>query len=196
MRYLHKYSQDEIDFRLDNYFKFFVVRNPFDRLLSSYRDKFRGEPLNFSPMFSGVIEEHFGNNTKRDSSGRQLIDVEQFLELVAEEPRRFTDSHWSEYIGRCNPCSIRYDHVVYLETLEHDIDVVFDHMIGLDGTRPVIPRRNSKNAAPDKDKHNDVLRTIDPEIVRGLHKRYDRDFELFGYTWNNSAGTGCVKGVC
>ena len=39
---LQTFSNEEIDRRLKTYFKFLVVRHPFERLLSAYRDEFEG----------------------------------------------------------------------------------------------------------------------------------------------------------
>lgn len=41
-RNLSSVSKEERDFMLDNYHKMIIVRNPFERLLSAYRNKLEG----------------------------------------------------------------------------------------------------------------------------------------------------------
>ena len=194
---LASYSQAEINYRLDNYFKFLVVRHPFDRLMSTFHEKFDGNPLNYATFYSDVVEEHFGDYMARDSRDRILVNVSQFLELVATEPIRFYDRHWKSYHRYCHPCSIQYDHVVYLETLEDDIGTVMDHFKNLIGTKSVLSYHNMKRNASDRlEEVYRVFSDLRPEIMARLMYIYEPDFDVFGYTWNQTTGAGCQQCVC
>ena len=194
---LNTYSNAEIEYRLKHYFKFAVVRHPFDRLMSAYHQKFSGNPLNFAPQFTSVIHEHFGMITANDTEGRILLNANQFLELVATEPKRFRDRHWKNYMSFCHPCLIQYDHVVYMETMDDDIGIVLDHLAYPNGTIPVLPHRNENRDANARiEEVYDVYTGQKPEIIKGLLAIYGRDIDVFGYTWNHTTGAGCEKCVC
>jgi hypothetical protein len=195
---LNKYSKEEIDFRLKSYFKFMVVRHPFDRLISAFNNKLRGHPINYGPHFHIVIREHFGKITERDSTGKILINVNQFLHLVAKEPDRFKNIHWQDSMSYCHPCLIRYDHVIYMETLERDAGRVLDHLPFPNGTRPVLSHLNQGvfRTSNRSDEVYNVFKGLDPHVLRRLLDMYALDFNVFGYTWNSSTRAKCSKCVC
>ena len=200
IKQLSDYSHKDIQMRMQTYFKFLVVRHPFDRLFSAYNQKFAGQEKSnksLSPKYDQLIQEHFGYISNRDSKGRAVLSLAQFLELVLTEPERFKDIHWQTYESKCHPCQIDYNHVVYMETMTDDLDPVLDHLTKPDGPRLQLMDRNvmrSNNAkvADLQDKFKD----IDPDIMRGLLQRYGFDMEIFGYTWDSVSGAGCTKCDC
>ena len=207
VKYLHSigikqllnYSDEDIAKRVQNYFKFMVVRHPFDRLVSAYKQKFGGlaSSHNFSPFYAEVIKNHFGHIEKVDEKGRALISWNQFLELVATEPNDFYNIHWTTYEHLCNPCLMKYNHVVYMETKEDDIDPVLDHLKDPGRPRPTLPGRNIvRNSTDSMAGLLDNFRNIDTDILQRLLEIYANDFELFGYTWDSESGAGCTQCWC
>ena len=194
LKQLSLYSSREITTRLHNYFSFMVVRHPFDRLVSAYQQKFGGlkQSHNFSPRYKQVIKNHFGHIQKVDSRGNVLLSWPQFLELVVTEPKRFYDHHWATYEHLCNPCAANYSHVVYMETMADDLDLVLDHLTGPNRSKPMLEGRNViRNTTNNMSHLYDKFADIDPDIIQGLLHMYDHDLELFGYTWN-ATGAGCI----
>ena len=192
LRKLAEFSPQEIEYRLRNYLKFIVVRHPFDRLLSTYNEKFGLVKVNYAPSYMNLITKHFGSDFGKDSRGRPLISFEQFLELVATERNRFANVHWKNYFDYCHPCSITYDHVIRFETLHEDADVILDRLTISGGERPRLPQQNVKrNTTRPFLEIDEVFSHLDPDIVHGLMEIYGRDFEIFGYTWNQNV-SGCT----
>ena len=189
----------EIKYKLKSYFKFMVSRHPFDRLVSAYNQKFhRDNEVNFGVLYAELIDDHFhGNELELNANGAALITFEQFLHLVIEEPKRFNNPHWRNYMWYCQPCSIPYDHVIYMETMAADIGIVLDHFTEADGSKPRMPLFNVKRGHKDKLREtNEMFMLVSKRITDKLLERYQRDFDVFGYTWNNISGAGCVKCVC
>ena len=207
VKYLHsigikqllKYSEKDISKRLQNYFKFMVVRHPFDRLVSAYKQKFGGlaSSHNFATFYTKVIKNHFGHIEKVDKKGRTLISWNQFLELVATETKKFYNIHWATYEHLCNPCLMKYNHVVYMETIDDDIDPVLDHLKNPDRPRPTLPGRNVvRNSTDNMARLLKKFRNINPDILQRLLEIYANDFKLFGYTWDSESGAGCTQCRC
>ena len=190
-------SKDEMEYRLKNYFKFMVVRHPFDRLLSAYLDKFSAANKIYAKQYAKVLHSKFGGQLEIDSKGIAFPTFEQFLYLVLTEPVTFRNHHWLNYNDYCHPCFIQYDYVVYMETFEDDIDIILGHFDS-DGSRFELPvngyvRRARKDRLQET---SAFFKKIDRRIIDKLLSVYRQDFQVFGYTWNYSTGAGCVKGVC
>ena len=205
LKQLSQYSQEDISERLESYFKFMVVRHPFDRLVSTYQQKFGGFKSqnlgntyqNFASHHKDVIHDHFGNISHVDSNGQKLLSWPQFLELVVSEPKRFSDNHWANYENLCDPCKVNYSHVVYMETMEDDLDIVLDQLTDANGHRPALPTRNTiRNTTDNTDTLSQYFKNIDPDILNRLFKIYGRDLEMFGYTWNSDSGGTYPKNRC
>ncbi|KAK2150281.1 hypothetical protein LSH36_414g03008 [Paralvinella palmiformis] len=195
--YLNTLSPDGIRQRLEGYFKFLVVRHPFDRLISAYADKMANPERNMMNVsrIRRRAEARFRNRMRRDSNGQPLLSLSQFLELVGSD-RKFLDKHWMSYMLLCQPCRVRYDHVIRLETLGNDIGPILDRLnyATVDAeSKNRIPRENSARMTDNKlDEVFHRLGKINPDIVKNLLNVYRYDLDTFGYTWNSSSGAGYV----
>ena len=190
-------SEDKTEYRLKNYFKFMVVRHPFDRLLSAYLEKFNLSSGGLTKKYEKVMHKHFGSEMKIGPKGA-IPTLEQFLYLVVTEPVAFHNGHWGNYNTLCHPCVIPYDHVVYMETFQDDVGIILDHFVYSNGSRPALPvnfhlRRAHTDRLQDTSAY---FKKIDMKIIDKLLFIYRQDFKIFGYTWDYNTGAGCVKGVC
>ena len=196
---MRTYSEKEIKCKLKNYFKFMVSRHPFDRLVSAYNHWFHGNSeVTFMVRYAELKEDHFhGSELERNANGTALMTFEQFLHLVIEEPKRFNNLHWRNYMWYFQPCSIPYDHVIYMENMAADVGIVLDHFTEADGSKPKMPLFNVKRGHNDKLRETtEMFKSVNNVIIDKLLERYQRDFDVFGYTWNNISGAGCAKCVC
>ena len=124
LHYLSHYSQKERDYRLHNYFKYMIVRNPFDRLYSSY--KYMHVKKDYSPKHMNQwINQYKRNSTNlRSSTAKWLepaVTFEEFLTYLAREyasgkPGSW-DQHWATYSNICDYCHIDYDYIAKVSLL-------------------------------------------------------------------------------
>ena len=193
---MNDYDKDDQVTRLETYYSFMVVRHPFDRLLSAYNDKFgQNARENFAmhKRFKNVIQTRFPSIARQKKNKEIRITLDQFFELIVHD-RGFWNIHWQPSISTCNPCVMRYDSVMRLETLADDIEPLLDRLTDPGGTRPDLPSLHRRREDVDTYRETTtVLKNTPKDIVQGLLDIYRLDMEVFGYTWDDDTGAGCVE---
>ena len=160
------------------------MRDPFERLLSAYKDCFWGK---FKRSHKGW--KHYRKEIREllvKGSGL-YIDVnvdnttfEQFatyLVLQWKEGGSF-QIHWREQYKLCHPCQVQFDYVGHYETLQDDAQFVLrktklDHKVLFPEWQPTNTSASMKN----------YYSTLSLLRIRQLWDIYKKDFELFGYTY-------------
>lgn len=180
VKYINEYSEEEISHRINNYFKFVVVRHPFDRLLSAWRYK----------MEYALNKSHTGlDKLTADQQERWT----SFLRNVSDN--RFRNPHWTQYVSWCNLCQIHYDSILRLETIGRDLPLILEKLPGPDGHPNESPIRKAMSPIPPNDKLSrltDYFKYVDKSVVDGLLRLYKVDFDILGYHWDiNSAKASC-----
>lgn len=177
MTTLDSFAKDEIQYRLNTYFKFMVVRNPFDRLYASYRDKFllmeTGNKENVDTKFYDYWSARIRNVTHRDGP----ISFSDFVQYLIATDHWDYNAHWATYHSLCHPCSIKYNYIAKYRTLNTDIKYILMHM---NVTDTGVPHLHT-HATEEEEAFGSHFRSLDTEVVRKLFKIYIKDFRLFGY---------------
>ncbi|XP_077986370.1 carbohydrate sulfotransferase 11-like [Glandiceps talaboti] len=129
MRKLSDYSYHEMKKRLKSYVKFIFVRDPMERLVSAYLNKFT-KPYNssveFQKLYGSQIISRFRKNPT-DEALRNGGDVtfKEFVQYVVDHQTlrsgpNSQNEHWRQYYHLCHPCVISYDFIGHYETLMED----------------------------------------------------------------------------
>ncbi|OCT83346.1 hypothetical protein XELAEV_18025885mg [Xenopus laevis] len=182
LRLLSEFSTSEINYRLRNYLKFIFVREPFERLVSAYRNKFtRTYNTAFHKRYgTKIIERH-----RRDPSVEALergndVTFEEFLyylvDPVTQREEPFNE-HWERVHSLCHPCIIHYDVVGKYETLEDDAE----YLLQLIGVGVKFPS-SSKTTRTTDGMAAEFFKTVPLFYQRRLFNLYKMDFLLFNYT--------------
>lgn len=191
---LSSYSPQEVTNRLGSYFKFLIVRDPFERLISAFKDKFvlnpRFEPWYKHDIAPAIIRKYRRIHRDHDADGEERaagLRFDDFVRYLGDsEGRGRLDRqfgayiiHWVTFSELCAPCQIRYDVIGHHETLEQDAPHVLRRAL-VDGlvSYPHIPPGITKY---NRTKVQKYFRGIGKRDVRRLYDRYRGDFELFGY---------------
>ncbi|XP_027012450.1 carbohydrate sulfotransferase 10 isoform X1 [Tachysurus fulvidraco] len=186
---LSSMSDTEITERLKTYFKFFIVRDPFERLISAFKDKFVENPR-FEPWYKHsiaptIIRKY--RKSHRDTSGSAGLHFEDFVRYLGDESgRKHLDHqfgehviHWLTYVELCAPCDITYDVIGHHETLEQDAPYILK-AAGIEDlvTYPSIPKGITLY---NRTKVEHYFSGISKRDIRRLYACYQGDFSLFGY---------------
>jgi hypothetical protein len=155
-----------------DHFKFTVVRNPFSRLLSCYRNKIASEPVTNAVFLEGV-HRGFQRHVSRLRHG---MTFEEFVRAVAEIDDADADKHIrSQHLFVCDAEGrLLSDHVAKFERLATEMRFIFER-IGAPMVK--LPHQLSSG------KNTGYRRHYSPESRALAEQRYARDLELFGYTF-------------
>ena len=190
--YLTEYRTKELRRILRTYHSVVVVRHPFDRLLSAYYDKFCNDPLFAKKnQLDQLIDAEYYGQLEYDDKGYPRISLQQFLELVATKPEKFTNVHWKNFLDNCNPCVFPFKQIIRMENMENDLKPFLDRLTYPTGSHPIVGVRNDHRSLTNRlQQVTETFRNISSDIIDGLMDRYRLDFEIFGYTWDKEKGAG------
>lgn len=148
-----------------NYFKFTVVRNPWDRLVSAY----------FFLKTGGL------NSRDRNWFDEELADFESFNEFVTKWINRKNiwkmDHFRPQYHYMLDKRQkIHLDYVAFIENIDEDFACIADHV----GVSRALPESNKSMHRSYMDYYNDLTMNIVAET-------YAEDVTMLGYTFDNSS---------
>jgi len=191
--------------------KFMIVRHPFERLVSAYRDKLAGFSRNehYLSMRKHIIQKY--RKKSKDKSAiptfKESVDfvLDELKKMEAGVTKIIIDGHFMPYSKRCVPCAIKYDVIIKFETLEEDSKYLIDQCqlddrltVGHENPAPTGERTNQgqKNkskkvkagrAQPEKSSGSsfqslDYFKDIPVSKIKQLYEYYRYDFEIFDYS--------------
>uniref|UniRef100_A0A8C4SSJ9 Carbohydrate sulfotransferase n=1 Tax=Erpetoichthys calabaricus TaxID=27687 RepID=A0A8C4SSJ9_ERPCA len=184
LRTLSEYSTPEINHRLRNYMKFIFVREPFERLVSAYRNKFtRKYNTAFHKRYgTKIIRRHRPQPSTDALEKGDDVSFDEFVYYLVdphtqrEEP---FNEHWERVHSLCHPCILHYDVVGKYETLDDDARYILQ-LIGAD--KAVKFPSSSQTARTTDDMTAQFFKKITPFYQKKLYNLYKMDFLLFNYS--------------
>jgi hypothetical protein len=139
---------EDLNEALENSISFLFVREPFERLLSAYRNKMEEGKNTYYKLLGDQIVKRFRTQRpnkklvnfvvnyiftifitcsnlflKETSSGPTFKEFLQFLVQHYQSGGRF-DEHWSPIAQFCTPCSINFTLIAKMETFQRDTEYI------------------------------------------------------------------------
>lgn len=190
IKYFKQFSEQEQNVMLATYFKFTFVREPFERLLSAYKDKFvdiRSEDRKYRVRHGRAILKNYRPNASRRSF-EELNDIRftEFMEYIVKEGSNKTtmamDWHWDNYVHVCGMCEIEYDFIGHYETMEQDLA----DLIKAARMSPQNAKRFSRYKYTPTNTSASLLHyysQIPLKWIERLGQIYNDSFKMFGYNF-------------
>ncbi|KAG9277070.1 carbohydrate sulfotransferase 11 [Astyanax mexicanus] len=184
LRTLSEYSAPEINRRLRGYLKFLFVREPFERLVSAYRNKFtRSYNTAFHRRYgTRIIARHRHEPSPEALERGDDVSFTEFVRYLVDPGTRREEpfnEHWERAHTLCHPCLIGYDVVGKYEKLHEDAAYVLK-LAGVDGDVSFPSLAGSTRTTGDM--AADFFKSISPEYQKKLYDLYGMDFLLFNYS--------------
>ncbi|KAL0109943.1 hypothetical protein PUN28_013528 [Cardiocondyla obscurior] len=197
-RVIPELEYPEADRALDTSKKLLIVRHPFERLLSAYRDKLENSvagrehgTLHFYRKYGAKIVRKYRKKNFTKPRPDQIIQRKGVPPPIGVEPtfREFVsymietdlgsygDDHWMPYYLFCTPCLVKYDIIAKVESLWRD-QVYAINKLGLQNK--IKPRWRHSNGYPNASKI--YFSQLNRAMVQRLYEKLRLDFELFDYS--------------
>ena len=189
---LYTFPTAGIRYRLDNYFKFVFVREPIERFLSAFLDKFTFAVNDLYRQEFGrkIIARYRKHPSKASLANGSDVTLKEFVEYLLDPETRMVegvrphwygfDPHWRAYYQQCHPCLVPYDFVGKYETLSEDVDHLLK-LLGVYGSVEFPVTKTGRNKTSDYMKQ--MFASISAFDVQRLWELYSHDYSLFGYKY-------------
>ncbi|PLX36872.1 MAG: hypothetical protein C0606_13815 [Hyphomicrobiales bacterium] len=146
-------------------FKFTVVRNPFLRTLSGYRDKIESA-------------KHPGPATAAKFKLPSYPEsFEEFVAMVCDQDDSQSDIHFRSQTYSCLYNFVKFDKIVHIENLSDELGEVSQSCFGSNHAEA-----NSSEAKHATGSSSVFEKYFTPDLIDALKKRFKSDFELLGYS--------------
>lgn len=164
----------------NNSVSFIIVRHPFQRLLSAYRDKFQfALPHAYHRKLGMEIVEKYRPKKKKRTKWPTFSEFVMYL-IDSVKNNQILDMHWTPISEFCTPCLFDFDIIAHTETLQEDQEFII-HKANLEN----IIRPEWKN--PGRGSTSDQIKAYFSQLTQAqilqLYHIYKYDFELFNYSF-------------
>uniref|UniRef100_UPI0037E792F2 carbohydrate sulfotransferase 8-like n=1 Tax=Semicossyphus pulcher TaxID=241346 RepID=UPI0037E792F2 len=185
LKKLDSFDRQGIMHRLETYTKVMFVREPLERMVSAYRDKFENPNNYYHSLFGKPIISKYRVNPSwaalKTGSGVTFKEFVQYL-LDVHRPVGM-DIHWEQANQLCNPCLIDYDFIGKFENMEEESN----YLLRLTGapanlTLPSFKDRNptdKRTSMQITQKYFSQVSTLERQRVYDF---YYMDYLMFNYS--------------
>ncbi|XP_053330319.1 carbohydrate sulfotransferase 9-like [Spea bombifrons] len=175
LKRLSNFPPEQQQMMLRNYTKVMFTRDPLQRIVSAYRDKFL-HSAGYYATIANTIKSRFRESVNSEDA----VTFQEFARYVLGENPRRMDIHWMPMHYLCDPCNVNYTILGKFETLKRDADYVLK-TIGApsDISYPTIKRYNESRT--DASVSGEYFASLPPGLLERLFRLYKLDFELFDY---------------
>ncbi|PSN31927.1 hypothetical protein C0J52_21772 [Blattella germanica] len=190
-------SKRQLQEALPESLSFLIVREPFERLLSAYRNKIEGLPHRFyRKMGREIVAKYRKHNLLLEEpkpsptpSGPTFSEFVDYItdEAYSSKTQKF-DEHWAPFYSFCTPCHVNFTVIAKLETLTRDQEYII-RRAGLENILMLSKHKDRPktvlNKARDGKNTNDLVKKyysqLSEQQLKKLFNIYGIDFEMFGY---------------
>ena len=186
---LKAFPSDQQKQMLKTYFKFTFVREPFERILSAYKDKFvypRFPRPKLQLHGTAILKSVRPNASQIALDKLDDISFREFIEyLVTKGSNKSTpvmDWHWDNYVNICGMCAITYDFIGHYETFDQDL-ADFKQAAGLSPEEAKRFNAHANNKSSTASSLLSYYSHIPIEWIDILGGLFRANFEIFGYNF-------------
>ena len=140
-----------------------------------YTDYYKGRSQYINKNFRHLRH----NESKRNESDDGYATFEDFVNFLLSRNNTKGDRHFLTFLTSCQVCDAQYDYIIKMETFQSDIDYLKQKLnLSAYLQKVVFPKEKYK---ANDDTTKKIFETIPKSLALELYKKYQKDFEMFGY---------------
>ncbi|XP_041371691.1 carbohydrate sulfotransferase 11-like [Gigantopelta aegis] len=185
LKKLSDFSVKERQRRIKDYYKFVFVREPIERLVGVYRNKFYAKYSTYFHQTFGrkIIKKYRKNPSKASLLKGNDVTFAEFIQYLVDserDDREPLNEHWEQYYKHCHPCLIRYNFVGTFENLQRDVQYVLKKTSAVQKLKPPL----TSPVSPYSESFlTSMYKSVSTTNIRKLWKMYYPDYNLFSYQY-------------
>ncbi len=131
-------TEKDIRFRLENYYKFMMVRNPFERIVSAYRNKIephlQAGKLQFFPgsVRKMILKKYRPNELlywqKTTRKFNISVTFSEFVRYLVSTPKSELNEHFAPSMDLCHPCLLKFNFHGNFKNYSHDAKQIISRL--------------------------------------------------------------------
>ena len=188
LKLLKDYSLEERSNITGTYKKFVFVRDPLERLLSAFRNKFVNHPkparrAEFFKLIQIIYKEFPTRRKERNipeygNVRNSTITFENFLYYILDhlELKGQVDLHFVPIATLCDPCNIKYHYIGNYDNLKEETEEIFSEL-SIDYAFP--PRKDNYSSIETRQVVESYYTNLPPNLVRSIWEVYKQDYIIF-----------------
>ena len=179
---LSRYRHEKREYMLKHFYKFLLVRDPFERLVSAYRNKLEGSRGKsfFPSMSKNIIAKYRYNGAKILPGQDYNVTFTEFVRYLIDNPPWSVNEHWMPYVDLCRPCNIQYDFIGSIDTLQRDVKHAM-RKIHANETKYYVFKSKGSPLTKTKQATAGFLKELPRKYFDQILAIFKQDHELFGY---------------
>ncbi|XP_051511996.1 carbohydrate sulfotransferase 8-like isoform X1 [Myxocyprinus asiaticus] len=185
LKRLDYFDRKGITERLKTYTKILFIREPLERLVSAYRDKFESPNVYYHPVFGKhIIARYRVNASKEALKTGSGVTFQEFIKYLLDVHRPVgMDIHWEPANQLCNPCHVEYDFIGKADTMGEDANL-FLRSIGApaDLEYPTLKDGNPKAARTSVEIMQQYFANLTVSERQRAYDFYYMDYLMFNYS--------------
>ncbi|MCI4378926.1 hypothetical protein PGIGA_G00221960 [Pangasianodon gigas] len=185
LKRLDSFDRRAIAERLRSYTKVLFVREPMERLVSAFRDKFESPNSYYHPVFGKpIISKYRVNASKSALRTGSGVTFQEFIRYLLDVHRPVgMDIHWEPVSQLCSPCLLDYDFIGKFETLEEEANFLLRRTGAPKNlTFPTFKDRNPEAARTSTHITRHYFTQLNASDRQRAYDFYYMDYLMFNYS--------------
>ena len=153
-----------------DWFRFSFVRNPYDRLISAYKNKILQRIANFE-----VFKEKVKSGLSWYEEANAVLSFHDFATYVCNQPNSGRDMHWKTQFSILRPLHINYQFIGRFENFSQDYHYVFSRVPDVNWSKVGGKKRVTSLKTP-------LALAYSKDLADLVYHAYEDDFNYFNYS--------------
>ncbi|KAJ0001986.1 hypothetical protein NQD34_001782 [Periophthalmus magnuspinnatus] len=185
LKKLDSFDYSGIMRRLQTYTKVVFAREPMERLVSAYRDKFENPNKHYHTVYGRPIIAKYRTHPSPEAlSTGDGVTFTEFVQYLLDVHRPVgMDIHWNLVDNLCHPCLIDYNFIGKFENMQEESNFLLRIMKAPRNlTLPQFKDRNPKDQKTSSEITEKYFAQVSPWQRQRVYDFYYMDYQMFNYT--------------